>query len=305
MKYVMMGSGGTGGCIGAFLQKAGHDVTFIARGAHLAAMQRQGLTVHSGKIGEFSLPTVQACTAQQYSGKPDVVFVCVKHYSLPDAISFCRSHARPDTVIIPILNVYGTGDQMQEQLPGLRVLSGCIYIFGMVQQPGVLLQKDDNFRVVFGERSHRMGDPVLEQIRSDLEESGMDVLYSPDIQRDTMKKFSTLSPYACTGSFYDVPAGAIQVPGAPRDTYLSMVDEVLALSDAMGIVFDEDMRTKNRDFLDSFLPDSTSSLHRDIKKGGKSELDGLLFQPVRWGRQYGVPTPTYEQLAKHFGFAEA
>lgn len=302
MDYVIMGSGGTGGCIGAFLQKAGNDVTFIARGAHLAAMQQHGLSVYSGKIGDFSLPTVQACTAEQYAGSPDVIFVCVKHYSLQDAIDFCRSHARTDTVVIPILNVYGTGDQMQAQLPSLRILSGCIYIFGMVQEPGVLLQKDDNFRVVFGDRDHHTGDPILEQIRVDLEESGIDALYSSDIQRDTMKKFSTLSPYACTGSFYDVSAGAMQVPGEPRNTYLSMVKEILSLSQAMGIVFDEDMYTKNRDFLDSFLPDSTSSLHRDIRKGGQSELDGLLFQPVRWGKKYGVPMPTYERLAQHFGF---
>lgn len=302
MNYVIMGSGGTGGCIGAFLQKAGKDVTFIARGTHLTAMQQHGLTVHSGKIGDFILPTVQACTAEQYNGDPDVIFVCVKHYSLQDAIDFCRDHAQSDTIIIPILNVYGTGDQMQEQLPSLRVLNGCVYIFGMIQQPGVLLQKDGNFRVVFGDREHHMGDPILEQIRTDLEQSGIDAIYSTDIQRDTMKKFSMLSPYACTGAFYNVSAGAIQVPGEPRDTYLAMVDEILALSAVMGIVFDEDMRTKNREFLDSFLPDSTSSMQRDLCKGNQSEVDGLMFQPVRWSKQYGVPMPTYEKLAQHFGF---
>lgn len=304
MKYVIMGSGGTGGCIGAFLQKTGKNVTFIARGAHLAAMQQNGLVVHSGKIGDFSLSTVQACTAEQYDGKPDVIFVCVKHYSLQDAIDFCRKHAQPSTIIIPILNVYGTGDQMQQQLPDLHILNGCVYIFGMIEQPGVLLQKDGNFRVVFGERDHHTGDPRLEQIRDDLEAGGIDAVYSDDIQRDTMKKFSMISPYACTGAFYDAPAGAMQVPGEPRDTYLAMVDEIMNLSDAMGIVFDVDMRTKNRVFLDSFQPDSTSSMQRDIRRGGQSELDGLMFQPVRWGKQYGVPMPNYERLARHFGFTE-
>ena len=55
MKYLIIGAGGTGGCIGAYLAKAGNDVTFIARGKHLQAIRENGLTVHSVKIGNFTI----------------------------------------------------------------------------------------------------------------------------------------------------------------------------------------------------------------------------------------------------------
>ena len=100
MKYLVIGAGGTGGAIGGFLARAGKDVTLIARGAHLAKMQAQGLKFETPE-GEYTVP-VQACTMEDYQGTPDVIFVCVKGYSLEDTIPFIERVASKETIVIPI-----------------------------------------------------------------------------------------------------------------------------------------------------------------------------------------------------------
>jgi len=136
MKFAMFGAGGTGGVLGGYLALAGHDVTLIARGRHLEALQKDGLTIETAHRGTLHIKNVKAQTAEAYDETPDVLFVCCKYYALSDAIAFAKRAVSPDTLIIPILNVFGTGEVMQKDLPGLTVLDGCIYIFGNQLLPG-------------------------------------------------------------------------------------------------------------------------------------------------------------------------
>ena len=151
MKYLIIGAGGTGGCIGAYLAKAGNDVTFIARGKHLQAIRENGLTVHSAKIGNFTIDNAKACTMGEYDDVPDVIFVCVKYYSLEETGAFVNRIAKEDTLVIPILNVFGTGEVMQKYCPKCTVLDGCVYIFSMIEEPGVINQPTSIFKVYVGD----------------------------------------------------------------------------------------------------------------------------------------------------------
>ena len=151
LKYLVIGAGGTGGAIGSHMAHAGHDVTFIARGSHLAAMRENGLKV-SRPDGEFVIDLVSAYTVDEYAelgGKPDVIFVCVKGYSIEDTIPFIRAVAGPDTIVIPILNIFGTGSRMQKELPDITVTDGCIYVASEISEPGHILMKGTILRVVF------------------------------------------------------------------------------------------------------------------------------------------------------------
>ena len=94
--------------------------------------------------------------------RPDVIFVCVKGYSLEETLPFIRRVAHPATVVIPLLNLFGTGGRMQPHLPGLLVADGCIYIAAEIKEPGVILQRAPLFRVVFGVREPGAHRPVLE-----------------------------------------------------------------------------------------------------------------------------------------------
>lgn len=305
MKYVVIGAGGTGGAIGGYLAKAGKDVTLIARGAHLQKMLESGLHFETVE-GEFTVP-VCACTMDTYQGTPDVVFVCVKGYSLEDTVPFIERIAGPDTVVIPILNIYGTGGRLQERLPDITVTDGCIYIAAEIKEPGTILMSGRIFRVVYGLRKGTCAkicekvSPVLEAVRTDLEQAGITPLFSDHIERDALQKFSFVSPMAAIGAAYDVAAGAVQVPGTLQETFVAMVQEIKALSDAMDASLPDNIVEINMNIMNGLAPTATASMHRDIRAGKQSELDGLVFEVVRLGKKYGVPVPTYENIAKHWG----
>lgn len=297
MKYLIIGAGGTGGCIGAYMTEAGKDVTLIARGAHLAAIQADGLRMETTKKGNYTVKSVKAADMEHYGERPDVVFVCVKGYSLKETVPFIRRAAGPETVVIPILNIYGTGGRLQEQMPELLVTDGCIYIAAEIKEPGCLWQNGDIFRVVFGVRKPSEYRAVLAEVKKDLDDSGITGILSDNIQRDALQKFSYVSPAATCGQYYDVMAGEMQKPGKVRDTFAALIAEIDALAAAMGIHFETDIVQTNLNILDSLTPEASTSMQRDVKKGKASEMDGLIFEVVRMGRKYGVKLPVYEKIA--------
>lgn len=298
MKYLIIGAGGTGGSIGAYMTQSGKDVTLIARGEHLKRMQEQGLKMETTSKGNYTVQPIKACDMEHYEEKPDIIFVCVKGYSLEDTIPFIKRVAKESTIVIPILNIYGTGAGMQEKLPGLLVTDGCIYIAGEIKEPGTIWLNGNIFRVVFGVRSPEELRPELFQVVQDLKDSGIDGVLSDNIRRDALQKFAYVSPMAACGLYYHVSAGEVQVTGEARDTFVKLMKEVDALAVAMGVPFLVDIVTTNLQILDSLSPTASTSMQRDIYAGKASEIDGLIYEVVRMGERYGVPTPTYEMIAK-------
>lgn len=299
MKYLVIGAGGTGGSIGAFMTEAGKDVTVIARGKHLEAIQNHGLKMETTCKGNYTVFPIKAWDMDHYHEQPDVIFNCVKGYSLPDTIPFIKKIAHKGTIVIPILNIYGTGARMQELLSELLVTDGCIYISAEIKEPGTILQTGDIFRVVYGVRKPDEYRSVLEEVAADLKDSGITGIVSDNIRRDALQKFSYVSPMGACGVYYDISAGAAQQEGKVRDTFAALIREIDALAQAMDIHFTVDVVQTNLKILDSLSPAATTSMQRDIKQGKNSEMDGLIFEVVRLGREYGVPVPTYEMIAEH------
>ena len=118
MKYLIIGAGGTGGPLGFYLTKAGKDVTLIARGAHLKALNEHGLTMDRLWNGTTENIPVKAVDMEYYDEQPDVILVCVKGYSLDDTVPFIRKVMKKNTIVIPILNIYGTGGRLAEATAG-------------------------------------------------------------------------------------------------------------------------------------------------------------------------------------------
>ena len=298
MKYLVIGAGGTGGILGYQLTEGGKDVTLIARGAHLKVMQENGLTIHKLWNGEIQTLPVRAVTEEEYEEKPDVILVCVKDYSLDSVYPLIKRVSGSDTVVIPILNIYGTGGRMQEQLPDILVTDGCIYVSASIEAPGVLTQHGAICRVVLGVRHQEEYRPVLKEIARDFEESGITAVLSENIQRDALQKFSYVSPIGAVGLYFNCAAGTIQQEGAPREMFKSMIREIVALAEAMGIHFEQDLVEVNLKILSDLAPEATTSMQRDILAGKPSEIDGLIYQVVRLGQKYGVPMPQYEMVAE-------
>lgn len=300
MKYAIIGAGGTGGTVGAYMTKAGKDVTLVARGTHLRAMQEHGLKME--RLWDHSEETipVKACTTEEYQEQPDVILVCVKGYSLESTLPFIRRVAGPDTVVIPILNIYGTGGRLQEQLPDVLVTDGCIYVSANIKEPGVILQHGEILRIVFGVRHPQEYRPVLEEISGDFNDCGIRGILSENIRRDALQKFAYVSPMGAAALYYEAPAGAFQREGAPREMFKAMTREIVALAEAMDIHFERDLVQLNLDILASLSPEATTSMQRDVTAGRQSEIDGLIFEVVRLGQKYGVAVPEYEKTAKKY-----
>ena len=301
MKCLIIGAGGTGGVVGYYMTKAGKDVTLIARGAHLKQMQTNGLILEKMWDQSTETITVRASDMEHYTEQPDVILVCVKGYSLTDTIPFIQKVAKKDTVVIPILNIYGTGAKMQKELSELLVTDGCIYVSANIKEPGVLLQHGKILKVVFGVREKEAYRPVLKEIEKDLCDSSIYGVLSENIRRDALEKFSYVSPIGAAGLYYHATAGDFQKEGEQRETFKAMIREIAALADAMGVPFEKDMVDVNLRILANLAPEATTSMQRDVYAGKSSEIDGLVYEVVRMGREHGVPVPVYEKVAEKLG----
>ncbi|MCI8348804.1 MAG: 2-dehydropantoate 2-reductase [Firmicutes bacterium] len=304
MKYVIIGAGGTGGIIGAYMTRSGKDVTLIARGRHLEAIQKNGLKIERIWTDIQETVPVRAMTMEEYVDKADVVLVCVKGYSLDETIPFIKKISHDDTVVIPVLNIYGTGGHIQESLPDILVTDGCIYVSANIKEPGVLLQHGKICKIVFGLREKDRTNHVLEKVVKDFGDSGIDGILSENIKRDALQKFSYVSPIGAAGLYCNAVARDFQKEGEPREMFKSMIREITAIADAMGIQFEEDLVDVNIKILRTLAPEATTSMQRDVLEGKDSEIDGLVFEVVRLGRKYNVPVPNYEKVAIKLGFKQ-
>ena len=295
LRYLILGAGGTGGALGAHLFRGGLEVSFLARGKQREALAREGLRVE--KPGEiFSTGPLPVWDAEMRTDAPDVIFLCVKGYSLEETVPLLRRIAGKDTVIIPILNLPDTGERLRARLEAPLVTDGCIYIASELASPGHIRMRGNILRVFFGLPGGETL-PVLEAIRGDLAACGVDANLSRSIRRDCLTKFSYVSPQGACGLYYGVSAGAMQKPGEIRDCFAALVEEIVLLAQAQGVELDPDLPARNLAILDGVEPEMTTSLQRDILRGGASELEGLILDVPRLGAQHGVTLPLYEKIA--------
>ena len=316
MKYIIIGAGGTGGILGFYMTKAGKDVTLIARNAHLEAMQKQGLSVEKMWTNETETIPVGAESMESYEAKgekADVILVCVKKYSLDSCIPFIQNISHKNTIVVPVLNVYGTGAYLQEKLPKVLVTDGCIYVSANIKQAGVLLQHGEILRVFFGVREKEdlkklngqlngeyKAERLLKKIAQDFKDSGIDGILSDNIKRDALTKFSYVSPIGTAGLYLHSVAGDFQREGEARELFKTLIREIVTLANAMGITFEEDLVERNLKILSNLPEEATTSMQRDVIEGKQSEIDGLVYEVVRMAKKYGVEVPAYERAAEKF-----
>ena len=316
MKYIIIGAGGTGGILGFYMTKAGKDVTLIARNAHLEAMQKQGLSVEKMWTNETETIPVGAESMESYEAKgekADVILVCVKKYSLDSCIPFIQNISHKNTIVVPVLNVYGTGVYLQEKLPKVLVTDGCIYVSANIKQAGVLLQHGEILRVFFGVREKEdlkklngqlngeyKAERLLKKIAQDFKDSGIDGILSDNIKRDALTKFSYVSPIGTAGLYLHAVAGDFQREGEARELFKTLIREIVTLANAMGITFEEDLVERNLKILSNLPEEATTSMQRDVIEGKQSEIDGLVYEVVRMAKKYGVEVPAYERAAEKF-----
>ncbi len=309
LKYLVLGTGGTGACIGSFLAKIGKDVTFIARGKHLEAIEQRGLFVLSPKKGKIHIKNPNVTKTNLFDEKVDVIFVCVKCYSIDELTPFIERVSHENTIVIPITNVFGFATKIAKKVPKVVSLAACIYISSDISHYGEITMRSDIFRMIYGYRKsdekRKFADkwnPIIEQITKDLNDADIDASVSDNIATEVFKKFSYVSPMSAVCAYLNTNAGEIQVPGEKRDIFIGLMKEVISVGKAMDIDIGPDIIEKNLEILSTVLPNVTSSMQKDIEKGGKSEIDGLIFAVVRMAKENSVSVPLYEKVSEKFNF---
>lgn len=293
MRIVIMGSGGTGAFYGARLARAGYDVTFIARGAHLQAMQTRGLKITGEE--EFSLPGVQAVAEPSGLSPADVILFAVKAYDTEDAAELIRPVVGPDTMIVPIQNGVDSFDRIGAVHGHDRMVGGLCRISAEIAAPGVIQLNSTFKEIVFGEMD---GSPSRRTatFAGALERAGIPHLLSRDIRADLWKKYTFITAFSGITGATRSPIGAVRECPETFDLYRRIADEVVAVARAEGVEL-------SQKFPDSLVAQARgmaaglkASLLVDLERGRRTEVETLQGHVVSLGKKHGVPTPVTEVI---------
>jgi 2-dehydropantoate 2-reductase len=290
MKIAMMGSGGVGGFFGAHLAKAGYDVGFIARGAHLEAMRRHGLTIESKAHGDIHVPGVNATDDPASLGRADLVIVSVKLWDTESALRAIKPLLGPDTGVVSLQNGVIKDDILRSVLPESAVMGGVAYVATHISRPGVIDQVGTMQRIIVGEYDGRVS-PRAKFLHEALAKSGVTAELSADVRKAIWEKYVFLVALSATTATMRSTIGPIRSNPKARAFLLELMREVVKVGRAHGVALDEDYADRRLAFADGLPADMTSSMAHDLERGNRLEVDWLSGGVVTLGREKGVPTP--------------
>jgi 2-dehydropantoate 2-reductase len=291
MKIAIFGSGGVGGYFGGKLAAAGEEVTFLARGAHLAAMQNEGLHITS-PLGDVHVPKVQATDRPQAIGPVDVVLFTVKLYDVDAAAATLAPLIGPDTVVITLQNGVDAMDMVAKHVGGDHVAGGAAYIVVVIDKPAHLRHTAAQ-QLVFGERNGRRSDRLVAFEQACIR-AGFQAQASTDVQSLLWTKFVRLATWSGMTTATRSPMGVVRDTPATCDMMMAAIDEVIAVGKAKGVSFPPDLMEGTIKLIRNFPAGSKSSMLEDMERGRRLELPWLSGAVVRIGKEVGVPTPIHQ-----------
>jgi 2-dehydropantoate 2-reductase len=287
VKIAIIGAGGVGGYFGARLAAAGQDVSFVARGKHLEALQSQGLVVRS-PAGDLELP-VRATADPAELGTADYVLVGVKTWQLPEVITTMAPLVGASTAIVTVQNGVEAPDQVAEVYGRVAVLPGAAEVIAYVDGPGIIRHLG-NGKLSFAEWDNQ---PTArtDQLREAFVDAGLQASVPDDIWAALWTKFLSIVPSGGLGTATGVGYGVLRSRPGTRRLLTEATTEIRDVALARGISLAEDVVPRTLAWIDQLPADGTTSLQRDLIAGRPSELDAWTGAVVRLGGDAGVPTP--------------
>ena len=289
MRIAIMGSGGVGGYFGARLVKGGADVTFVARGTHLAAMRENGLTIESAHE-PLHLPKVNVTDDPATIGPVDMVMFCVKLWDTEAAARQLIPIVGPETGIISFQNGVQKDDMLRPIFGDKALMGGVAYVGTTIGRPGVILQTGQLQRLVFGEYDGRHS-ARAEAFLAACKEGGINAELSDDVQRSLWEKFVVLVAMSGATTSMRRTIGPIRSHPQTREFLIDLAREVVAVGRAHGVNLPADYAEQRIAFFDGWPPEMTASMHHDLNAGKQLELRWLSGGVVELGAKVGVPTP--------------
>jgi 2-dehydropantoate 2-reductase len=294
MRIAVVGAGGVGGGFGAALAKAGADVTFIARGAHLAAMQSAGLKIQ-GPRGDTHLVPTKATDDPAEIGTVDIVLFCVKLWDVESAGERIKPLIGPGTAVIPLQNGIDAPERLIPILGESAVMGGVAQISASITAPGVITQVGTFMRMIFGEfdgkRSQR-----AENFLALCQKAGFDATLSDQILTDLWMKFVLLATNASITALARQPIGQLRDDPDIRPVFIAAHQEVIDVARARGVTLPANALDKILEFNSHAPPTMKASMALDLERGNRLELPWLGGKVAELGRQLGVATPTHSVM---------
>jgi 2-dehydropantoate 2-reductase len=289
MKIAIMGTGGVGGYYGGLLAQAGHDVTFIARGAHLHAIREKGLQVKSVH-GDFLVSPAQATDAPESVGPVDLIIFSTKTYHTDEAALAIKPMVGKGTTVVSFQNGIDAADRIGAVVGMEHLLGGATWLSAAIEGPGVIGQYSQFRRIALGEFNGQ-STPRLQAVHDVLKATGATVELSDNILKVLWTKFAFIAAVSALGSLTRVTFGEYRAVPEARAVLTQALEEVAAVSRAKGVPLDPDVADKTLAFIDGSAPGIKPSMQRDVEAGRVSELESMLGVVVRLGAELNVPTP--------------
>jgi 2-dehydropantoate 2-reductase len=296
VRVLVVGAGAVGGYYGAALAEHGHDVAFVARGDHLAALQARGLTVRSGGRTRVLAPVRAVAKPAEAGGADlDLVVFTVKGQDTEPAALALRPVVGPRTAVLTLQNGVESGERLTAILGAGRVLEGTTVISARIAEPGVIEQTGPPPRIALGEPTGPVT-PRAEAIAAAFRDAGVAAQATGDVRRAVWEKFIRLAPGATLTSACHTTIGEARDTPEGAALYRALIVETVAVGRAAGVALPADAVEHAVAFIGSLPASMKISMQLDFERRRRGELDEITGAVVRLGRRLGVPTPTYDVL---------
>jgi 2-dehydropantoate 2-reductase len=289
LNITIMGTGGIGGYFGARLANAGCDVTFVARGAQLAALREHGLRIES-PLGDLHLPKVQATDDPASIGKTELVLFGVKLWDTAAAALAIKPLIGEDTAVVSFQNGVVKDDILRQVLGERCVIGGVCYIAATIAEPGLIRHSGAMQKLVFGEYDGSLSERV-KRLRDACIKAGIDQELSTNIRQAVWQKFVFLVGLSGTTATTRTPVGVIRSNERARAFLRDTMDEVVQVARAEGVPLAVNFADDRLAFCDQLPATMTSSMHNDLERGGRLEVAWLSGDVVARGQRLGISTP--------------
>lgn len=294
MKILVMGAGGTGGYYGGLLSRQGHDVTFVARGEHLAAIQKKGLQIKS-IAGDFVISPAKATDRPAKTDTLDLILFCTKTYNTEESAQLIKPVVGKDTTILSVQNGIDAAERIGRVVGIEHMVGGATWVSSAVESPGVIRQVSQFRRIVVGELNGERTARV-EAIHQAFQDTGVAAELSDSILKVLWTKFVFITAASGFGSLTRLPMAEFRELPETRALIVQLMREVEAVAHSQGVHLDADVVEKSLAFMDQAGPAIKASMQLDVESGHRSEIESMIGVIGRKGRESGVPTPVADAI---------
>lgn len=296
-KIAVLGIGAVGGYFGGllaehYLNSEEAEIIFIARERTIKIIKEKGLKIITPDSEKIIYPSLVTNDPTEI-GQIDYLICCVKSYDLAESLRPLKNCIYPQTIILPLLNGVDAKDIIKSVFPNSNVWDGCVYIISRLLEPGVIQEGGKIHALYFGSEKK---DEKLIHFNKLLLNAGIDSRLSENITLTVWEKFIFISVVASLTSYLNMPIGPILENEKHKKLAVKLLTEIKAVAEAKKVTLQNDVIEKTLAMMERMPYETTSSMHSDFIKGGKTEYRSLTEYVVKWGKDLNIETPEYERI---------